>query len=237
MINNYKAFLHCLFIFVFFHALFVIAIHQYQYQGINTFLELVIFPLKFIFNIFVGIYLYVWKHSAVPNNPMLLNLLFVTLLSISLITIHYAFKTSRDKFSANVTSAFFGIFIAHIAVSASLAFVENAFILYYYFLVLFNNLIIVLMSAVYVIFYVKRFKWLGLKNNIICSSCGFFSALFFQLLIGSNLFLKYLYEDSTFIKISFLYLILLFLSLIVSIFITGILQGKIENSYNNSLIF
>ena len=237
MINNYKALLHPLFLFTFIHALFVIAIHQYQYIGIRSFFELLAFPFNFVVGCLFNIYSYVWCHSAVGCQVSGISVFYLCLLGFSVITISYSVGEPLVPRKHALASAFFGIFVAHVGVSASLAFVENPPWIYQYILLLFNNLILVLMSAVYLLFYVKRFKFTHLKNQIACSVCGFFTGLFFQLLIGSGIFLKYLHEDQPAIRLMVLNFLLLTFSLIIAIFITGFLQKSLNKSFNHSLYF
>lgn len=237
MINDYKALLHPLFLFTFMHALFVIAIHQYQYIGIHSFFEILAFPFSFVAGCLFNIYTYVWCHSAAGCDGWWLELFYLGLLGFSVVTISYSVGEPSVPHKHALASAFFGIFVGHVAVSASLAFVKNPPWIYQYILLLFNNLVVVLMSAVYLLFYVKKFKFTPLKNQIACSVCGFFAALFFQLLIGSGIFLKYLHEVQSAMRMMVLNFILLALSIILAIFITGFLQKSLNKSFNQSLYF
>jgi hypothetical protein len=235
--NNYKALLHCVFIFVFLHGLFVIAVHQYQYFGINSVADLVLFPVNYLLSCLSGIYFYVWGHAAANGNKWLLALYYGALLSFAIFAIHFSMGEVKSKTKDNLASAFFGVLMAHIGVSATLAFVENAPPIYLSFMTIFNNFVIVLMSAIYMLFYIKKFQFIGLKNRIFCSVCGFFTGLFFQLFIGSGLFTHYFQNTYSVLKLLALNFMLICASLIIAIFITSFLQKSILNSYNKSLTF
>lgn len=235
--NNYKALLHCVFVFVFLHGLFVIAVHQYQYVGVNSLLELILFPVNFLLACLSGIYLYVWGHATAASNKWLLAVYYGMLLGFSIFAIHFSMGEFKSKTKDNLASAFFGILMAHIGVSATLGFVENFPQIYLYLKMIFNNFVIVLMSAIYMVFYIKKFNFVGLKNNISCSVCGFFTGLFFQLCIGTGLFSYYFQHIHSVPKLMALNFILICASLIIAIFITGFLQRSILNSYNKTLTF